>query len=62
MINQIEKQFDRELDQLERDRMDGIISNDEYSKQVRILNRELADAARESAQDAYDNELERWQS
>ncbi len=53
-------QWDREVEVLERMLEEGRISQDEYNETMRDLERDYRDAARESAQEAYERELERW--
>ena len=53
-------QFDFEMEALEEQLEGGEITSKEYGKLSRELERDYRDAARESAQDAYDNELEQW--
>lgn len=52
--------WDREEEQLERDRMNGLISNAEYNRAMRDLQRDYRESAQESAQNAYDRELNNW--
>jgi hypothetical protein len=53
-------QFDREEDALARDLERGDISQKEYNAAMRELQCDYRLAARESAQNAYDQEVERW--
>ena len=53
-------QFDREEEALERDFEEGRISEKEYRDEMRNLRREYQEAARQSAEDAYNREMERW--
>jgi len=53
-------QYDLERENLEERFNSGEITSREYGKLSSDLEREYRDAARESAQDAYDNELGRW--
>jgi len=53
-------QFDREEEALERDLERGNISQKEYNAAMRELQRDYRESARESAQNAYDREMERW--
>ena len=53
-------QFDRELQNLEDDLESGNISSKEFGKEMRELERDYRDAARESAQRAHDDEMGRW--
>ncbi|MDD5060654.1 MAG: hypothetical protein PHN44_00015 [Candidatus Marinimicrobia bacterium] len=52
--------FDREEMMLEQDLEAGNISVAEYNSGMRDIQRDYADSARESAQDAYERELDRW--
>jgi len=52
--------FEREEMMLEQDLEDGNISVGEYNNEMRSIQRDYADSARESAQDAYERELDRW--
>lgn len=53
-------QYDREEEQLERDLADGRITQAEFNKQIRELHQAYREDARASAEQAYDNEMERW--
>ncbi len=53
-------QFDFEMEALEDQLESGDITPTEYGRLSRELERDYRDVARESAQDAYDNELDRW--
>lgn len=53
-------QWDREEQQLENELAAGLITRDEYNRQIRELRRDYRAAAEESAHDAYERELERW--
>ncbi len=53
-------QFEREEEYLEREYNEGRISYKEYNHEMMELRRDYAAAAHQSAQDAYDRELERW--
>lgn len=53
-------QFDIELEVLEEQLKSGDITTAEYGCLSCELERDYRDAARESAQDAYDNEFEQW--
>lgn len=54
-------QYDREEEALWRDYEAGRITRKEYDKEMRLLQENYREAARESAQRAYDDEMERWQ-
>lgn len=53
-------QLDNELEGLEEQLEGGDITPEEYNRLSRELERDYRDAAKESAQDAYDDELEQW--
>lgn len=53
-------QYDREEEGLLREYNEDRISLETYNREVRELQRDCRDAAREATQDAYDRELERW--
>ncbi len=53
-------QYDREVEQLERDYADGLITLAEFNEAMRELERDYRSAAEESAQRAYDDEFNRW--
>jgi len=53
-------QFEREEDYLVEQVNSGLISREEFNKQMRELQRDYRAAAQEAAQDAYDREMERW--
>jgi predicted RNA-binding protein associated with RNAse of E/G family len=53
-------QFEREEDQLVEDLNSGRITRDEFNRAMRELIRDTRAAAEEAAQQAYDNEMERW--
>ena len=53
-------QFDRELDLLDEALASGHITVQQYSKQLRELQRDYQAAAEEAAQQAHDDELARW--
>ena len=54
------KQFEREEQQLEDNLAAGLISHAEFSREMRALQRDYAEAAREAASDAYDREMGNW--
>lgn len=56
----IERQYEREERDIDERLNRGEISNDEYWKELRDLQRDYRSAAEEAAQDAYDLELSRW--
>lgn len=49
-----------EEDVLFSDLQEGRVDDKEYNRQLRDLHQEYVDMARESAQDAYDAETDRW--
>lgn len=57
-------QYEREEEQLERDFREGLISADEYSKQVREMERsyrdEMRGMAEEAAERAYNDVMGGW--
>ena len=53
-------QLERYEKQLEEELASGAISQIEFNREMRDLQRDYADAARESAEDAYRNEFDRW--
>lgn len=57
---QTEKQMEREEDALCEALNRGEMTREQYNKELRELHRDYAAAARDAAQNAYDNELDRW--
>ena len=53
-------QWDREEESLERAYEEGRIDMEEFNEAMRDLQRDRRYAAHEAAQEAYDNELDRW--
>lgn len=53
-------QFDTEVESLETDLANGDITLKEYSSSLRELEKDYSGAAQEAAQEAYDNEMDRW--
>ena len=53
-------QFDLEVEQLEEDLACGNISLEDYNRQLRTMERDYRAEAQEAAEQAYDNEMERW--
>ena len=57
-------QYEREEEQLERDLHDGLITQAEYNKQLRQMQRDYADEMRgmaeEAAERAYNDVMGRW--
>jgi len=54
-------QFAREEEQLEEDLRHGRITPQQYQREIKGLYDAYAACARESAEDAYQQELERWE-
>lgn len=54
------KQYEREEDHLVEQYNSGQITLAEYNKQKRELQSDYRAAAQESAQEAYDREMDRW--
>ena len=52
--------FEREEQAIEDAYTRGDISSAEYREQMRELQSDYREAARESAQEAYDREMDRW--
>lgn len=52
--------FDREVQHLEEQLDDGDISSSEYNEEMHALEQEYRYAAQESAQRAYDDEINQW--
>jgi hypothetical protein len=52
--------FEREEMILEQDLNAGNISIGEFNNEMRSIQRDYINSARESAQDAYERELDRW--
>ena len=52
--------LEREIQAIEDDMDSGYINQAEGAKAIRELEREYRDTARESAQQAYEDELGRW--
>ncbi len=53
-------QYDREEQQLCDDYNAGLITREEYNRQMRELQRDYRAAAEEVAREAYDREMDRW--
>ncbi len=49
--------WDRERNQLERDLENGEISNTEFNRQMRAIDRDEEEAAKEAAEEAYERAL-----
>ena len=56
----LRNQFDREMESIERDFENGDMTEKEYRDSIREMERDYREAARESAQEAYYAEYERW--
>lgn len=54
-------QWEREEEDLGERLATGEISQKEYNRQLRELHRDYRESAEESAQDAYDREMDNWQ-
>lgn len=52
--------FEQAEDQLVRELNEGRITQFEYNKELRELQREYRDAAQEAAHDAYEREMGNW--
>lgn len=53
-------QYEREEEDIQRRYAAGEITNEQMWKELRELQRNYAQAAREAAQEAYERELDRW--
>jgi hypothetical protein len=60
MLMSTQSQFDREEEHLVEQVNSGLISQAEFRAQMRELQRDYRAMAEESAQDAYNREMERW--
>jgi len=56
----IESQIEREEEDIYTRYVNGEISKEECNRELRQLQRDYAAAAHEAAQEAYDNEINRW--
>lgn len=56
----IQDQLEREIEFIEQDCAEGLITNAEAQRQIRELIRDYQGAAHEAAREAYEGELERW--
>jgi len=52
--------FERELQSLDDDLENGAISPSEYNSTIRNCEQDYRGQAREAAEEAYDNEMQRW--
>lgn len=55
-----DREYDREMEEIDRLETEGQIDAAEASKQRRELTRAYREDAEEAARDAYNRELERW--
>lgn len=55
-----DRAFDRAVEQLEQELADGLISQEDFRKELRELQRDHHGAAEEAARAAYEAELHRW--
>ena len=53
-------QFDKEMEYLEDDLANGIITNEEFYKLRRQMESDYANEAECAAQDAYEDEMKNW--
>ena len=53
-------QFEREEDLLCEQYNSGLISQSEYNNEMRELNRDYRAQAQMAAEEAYENEMQRW--
>ena len=53
-------QLEREEENLEQQLEGGEITQQEYNRELQELYRDYRNAAEEAAQNAYDDEIERW--
>lgn len=53
-------QFDRAVDELECDLEEGVITRQEFDKELRLLRESFQAAAEEKAQRAYDDAMGGW--
>lgn len=53
-------QYEREEEQLEQDLRSGLVTQAEYNKLLRDMQRAMQDEARGAAERAYRDEMERW--
>ena len=56
----LSRQMQREQECLDRDLENGAIDIKEYNQQMRDIEADYRDAARDAADEAYDREMERW--
>ena len=54
------RQFEREVEHLQQQVADGVISQAEFNDEMHELERDFRGAAEEAAEDAYRRELECW--
>jgi hypothetical protein len=53
----MQSRFEREIEMIENDES---MTPQEKAREIRKIERDYCDAARESAERAYDDEMERW--
>ena len=56
---EMNKQFDREVEDLEQRLGDGLISTKEFNEEMREMERGYREQARDAAQEEYDREMNR---
>ena len=52
--------YDRAAEQLEQDYADGLISQEEFRREMRLLNEDFRESAREAAEEAYRDMTGDW--
>jgi hypothetical protein len=52
--------FEREIEAMDNDLASGAITMQEYTRNIRELERDYRDCAQDSAQEAYEREMDRW--
>jgi len=52
--------YEREIEMLDKDYENGLISDDDYKKQIRDMNAALRAEAEEEAESAYNNVMGGW--
>ena len=55
-----QRYFDKQVDILDDELANGMITTQEYNEQVRELERDYREMADQAAQDAYEDERSRW--
>ena len=56
----MQDRLEKEVESIEQDAEDGEITQAQANKEIQELERDYRNATEESAQDAYDDELESW--